>query len=155
MLRVLVSKQWAQLWDTPNRCTPMHSTRLLHCLPTSRLVLLVTPRFTFRKKPMFAVQSTRGLVRTTSKASPTTLHIAHGSTSKKLKSSAVWQKQSKAVFQRCVSKRLQLAPRLASTVETRQSSVSTSIASKRKTQLTSSQLTTPQLESSRYRGCRS
>ncbi len=55
---------------------------------------------------------------------------------------------------KCVSKRLQHAPRLASTAETRQSLVSTSTASKRKIRLTSLQLTTPQLESSRYRGCR-
>ncbi len=59
---VLVSRLWAQPSVTHSRCTPTPWTRLSLFLPTSRLVSLVTLRFTSRKRPTFAASSTHGQV---------------------------------------------------------------------------------------------
>ena len=59
----------SRLWEPPSvthsRCTPTPWTRPSPCRPTSALVLPVTPRFTFKKKPTFAAWWTRGRAPTT------------------------------------------------------------------------------------------
>ena len=52
--RTCVEALAAALGHTQIVCTPMHSTKPLPCQPISRPALPVTPRFTFRKKPISA-----------------------------------------------------------------------------------------------------
>ena len=82
---------------------------------TSRHVSHVTPRFISRRKPTLQSRLTRGAVPTMLKLLPTKSHIAHGSISRKSKSSAVWPRLSKPAFPSSALRRLQHALRPAST----------------------------------------
>ena len=124
---------------------------VLPCLPTSRLVSPVTPRSTSRTRLRSASRSTHGLAATTWRHSLTSWFTRLGSTSRRLRSWAVWPRPSRRVCPRCVSRRLLPAHRLVSTQAFRLSWVPISIVLSTRIQSISSRSTIPLCANSRRR----
>ena len=127
---------------TLNHFIPMHLTKLLHCQPTSLLVLHVTHKSSSKKRLKYAVKSTHGQAHSTLRNSPTNLQKKLGLSLKRLRNLEVWQPLSKQVFLRCVLKRLQHAHKHVSTQVYKLLLVSTNIVWIMKTLLISLKLIT-------------
>ena len=152
MSDVPVSRLWELPSDTHSRSTPTLSTRLSLFPPTSRRVSHVIRRSISRKKLWWQRRSTPGPDHTTWRRSPTRSHNAHGSTSRRSKSSAAWPRLSKPDCPSSVSREPLRAHRRVSTPVARPSSVSTSTDSTTRIRSTSSRSTIPKCARSRSNG---